>query len=200
MTRALVLKLLRDVRLPLAVVCLLLSAFQCVWAKITQRITEEIIPSVTKEIPFYRLIDVLFQGPGKLIQTIIGGESIDLRQSLDVLTIGYVHPLVLAILCIWAVGRAAGAVAGEIDKGTMELLLAQPLPRYRVILAHGCVDLVAIPLLCLSLWAGNWLGISAFGQVDPTAPRSARELRADPRVLAPALPNTAALVFAVSGY
>ena len=200
MIRALILKLLRDIRLPLAVVCILLAAFQCLWAKITQRITEEIIPSVTKEIPFYRLIDVLFQGPGKLIQTIIGGESIDLRQSLDVLTIGYVHPLVLAIVCIWAVGRAAGAVAGEIDRGTMELLLAQPVPRHRVVLAHLCVDLVAIPLLCLSLWAGNWIGVGLFGHIDAAAAPTVRELRADPRVLAPGLWNTAALVLAVSGY
>ncbi len=200
MSRTLIFKLLRDIRLPLAVVCLLLGGFQCLWAKITQRITEEIIPSVTKRIPFYDLIEVLFQGPGKLIQTLIGGESIDLRHALDVLTVGYVHPLVQAILCIWAIGRAAGAVTGEIDRGTMELLLAQPVPRSRVIMAHLGVDLCVIPILCLSLWAGNWLGVGLFGHIDPNAPSTSRELRADPTVLAPGLWNTAALLFAVSGY
>ena len=48
---------------------------------------------------------------------------------MDMLSIGYVHPLVQIIFCIWAVGRASGAVAGELDRGTMELLLAQPLSR-----------------------------------------------------------------------
>ena len=79
----------------------------------------------------------------------------------DVLSIGYVHPLTQTILCVWVIGRAAGAIAGEIDRGTMELLQAQPLPRYRVILAHLGVDVLTIPLLCLCVWAGNWRG-SAF--------------------------------------
>src|SRR5262249_37545328 len=62
------------------------------------------------------------------------------------------------IFCVWAVGRAAGAIAGEIDRGTMELLLAQPLARSRLLLAHLLLDAVTIPILCLSLWAGNWIG------------------------------------------
>jgi ABC-2 type transport system permease protein len=72
----------------------------------------------------------------------MGGESIQLDQVMDMLTIGYVHPLTQTILCIWAIGRASGAIAGEIDRGTMELLLAQPVPRSRVVLAHLAVDLL----------------------------------------------------------
>ena len=45
MTGTLVRKLLRDVRLPLAVVALLLVGFQCLWAKITQRITDALSSS-----------------------------------------------------------------------------------------------------------------------------------------------------------
>jgi ABC-2 type transport system permease protein len=200
MNVALVCKLLRDLSLPLAVVALLLAGFQCLWAKITQRITEEILPQITQRLPLEFLIDVLFQGPGQIIQTLIGGETIQLTQALDVLSIGYVHPLTQAIICIWAVGRAAGAVAGEIDRGTMELLLAQPLARYRVIGSHLGVDLLTIPALCLSLWAGNWLGLWLFGRIEPGAPVDVREVRIDPTALAPGLWNTAALMFAISGY
>jgi len=35
-------------------------------------------------------------------------------------------------------------VAGELDRGTMELLLSQPVPRNRLILAHFLVDLTVI--------------------------------------------------------
>lgn len=200
MSMTLVVKILRDLRLPFVVVALLLTAFQCLWAKITQRITEEIIPSVTERMPFEFIIDILFRGPGKIIQTLIGGESIDLRQSLDVLTIGYVHPLTQTIFCVWAIGRASSAIAGEIDRGTMELLLAQPIARYRVILSHLCVDLLTIPLLCLSLWGGNWLGIGLFGRIEPGASPAARQIHLDPTRLSPALWNAGALIFAVSGY
>ena len=51
------------------------------------------------------------------MQTIIGGDASDLDRAMDMLSIGYVHPLVQTILCIWAVGRASGAIAGELDRG-----------------------------------------------------------------------------------
>ena len=117
----------------------------------------------------------------------------------DVLSIGYVHPLTQTILCVWAIGRAAGAIAGEIDRGTMELLLAQPLPRYRVMLAHLGVDLLTIPLLCLCVWAGNWLG-SVYSGPSNGSRRPASRSAIDPDLLAPGLLNMAALMFAVSGY
>jgi ABC-2 type transport system permease protein len=163
MTATLVRKLLRDVRLALIVVAVLLGAFQCLWAKITDRIIGELAPFFNQLAAMGGLNsqDVrneLFKGPGQIMRTLIGGERLDLDNAMDMLSIGYVHPLMLAIFCIWAVGRAAGALAGEIDRGTMELLLAQPLPRWRLLLAHFCVDLIVIPILCLSLWAGNWLG------------------------------------------
>ena len=53
-------------------------------------------------------------------------------------------------------GRASGAIAGEIDRGTMELLLAQPIRRSQVILAHLLVDLSRRAALCLSMWVGTW--------------------------------------------
>jgi ABC-2 type transport system permease protein len=68
------------------------------------------------------------------------------------------------------VGRAAGAIAGELDRGTMELLLAQPLARSRLILAHLVVDLIVIPILCLSLWAGTCLGYLLVGPIEVVDP------------------------------
>src|SRR5260221_3699560 len=48
---------------------------------------------------------------------------INLDHAMDMLSIGYVHPLMQTLFCIWAIGRASGAIAGELDRGTMELLL-----------------------------------------------------------------------------
>jgi ABC-2 type transport system permease protein len=157
--------------LTLAVVCLLLAAFQCLWAKVTERIIGELAPLVHALAGLGGLRrnsveDVLFRGPGKIIRTLMGGEKIDLENAMDVLSIGYVHPLVQILFCVWAVGRASGAIAGEIDRGTMELLLAQPVPRRRLILAHFCVDVLTIPVLCLSLWGGTWLGTWLVGPIE----------------------------------
>jgi ABC-2 type transport system permease protein len=211
----LVRKLFRDLRLPLLVVMLLLVGFQCLWVKITQRITGQLVPffmgmAAAQRLSALDIEQTLFEGPGKIMRTLMGGESISLNRAMDMLSIGYVHPLMQTLFCVWAIGRASGALAGEIDRGTMELLLAQPLPRSRIVLAHLCIDLVTIPLLCLSLWAGTWLGTWLVGpievsaqdlknlpfpvQIDPEA------LRVDPAAFGPALWNVGALLFAVSGY
>src|SRR5262249_53046055 len=94
---------------------------------------------------------------------------------------------------------AAGAISGEIDRGTMELLLAQPVGRWRVVIAHLCVDGMVIPLLCLSLWLGNWLGSWLTGMLQFGEPTAASR-QVDPRVFGPASVNVAGLLFAVSGY
>lgn len=215
MTFSLVRKLLRDVRVPLLVVAILLAAFQCLWAKVTQRITGQLIPllmglAAAQKIAPQDVQRTLFEGPGRVLRTLLGGENVQLDRAMHFLSVGYVHPLVQTILCVWAVGRAAGAIAGEIDRGTMELLLAQPVARYRVVLAHLLVDLLTIPVLCLSLWGGTWLGVRMVGQIELSADElKAIPFRVDidpdamklyPERFGPALPSVAALIFAVGGY
>src|SRR5205823_3423063 len=45
----------------------------------------------------------------------------------------------------------------------------------RLVLAHLIVELLTIPLICGSLWAGNWLAYAALGPVEPKEPP--KELR-----------------------
>jgi ABC-2 type transport system permease protein len=175
MTGVLLRKLLRDLRTPLIVTAVLLAAFQCLWYKITSRILGDLSPYFRQLAGFAGknigdIQEEIFKGPGQLIRTILGGERVDLERAMDLLSVGYVHPLVQTIFCIWAVGRASGALAGELDRGTMELLLAQPLSRTRLVLAHFCVDLIVIPLLALSLWAGTCLGAWLVGPIVLEAP------------------------------
>src|SRR5262249_58987204 len=129
MTRTLVLKLLRDVRLGLLAVAVLLMLFQLLWARITHTVTTDLLKqlSARTNLPPKVFVDVFFQKEGQIVQKLIGAGAIDITQPFHLLTAGYVHALIQTILCVWAIGRAAGAVSGEIDRGTMELLLAQPL-------------------------------------------------------------------------
>jgi ABC-2 type transport system permease protein len=201
MTGTLVRKFLRDLRLPLLVVALLLLAFECLWAKVTDRISNDLMPQLKDMAPHVspeEIENTIFAGPGKVIKVFMGGEEISLFRVTDMLSVGYVEPLVIVILCVWAIGRAAGAVAGELDRGTMELLLAQPVARHRLILAHWCVDLLTIPVLCLSLWAGNWLGLTLVEVKELNGPDAGALI--SPVIFGPAMVNVAALVFAVSGY
>jgi ABC-2 type transport system permease protein len=175
MIAVLVCKLLRDLRIGLFVVAFLLGAFQCLWARITERIIGQLAPFFNTLAGLGGLTDkdvqaLVFEGPGKIIRTLIGGDAINLNGAMDMMSIGYVHPLMQTIFCIWAVGRASGAIAGETDRGTAELLLAQPMPRSHLIYAHFIVDAITIPVLCLSLWAGTAIGVWQTGPIQMRQP------------------------------
>ena len=197
MTGVLYRKLLADSRIFLGIVCLLLLAFQMLWAHVSWRISGDILKQLTAaDVNPDKIRGIVFQGSGKTMQALMGGEDIKIENAEDMMSIGFVHPLVLTILSIWAIGRASAAIAGEIDRGTMELLLAHPIRRSQVILAHLLVDLTTIPLICLSMWLGNWHGTWLFGLQD----MKAANLHVDPVRFLPGLLNVGLLVLALSGY
>jgi ABC-2 type transport system permease protein len=205
MTLVLVRKLLRDVRVAWIVVAVLLFLFQILWSRITMRVTTQILTALNEagidaDFLMRILLNQNAQGQsnemlGQMVQAIIGGENISLDRAGDMMSVAYVHPLVLAILCIWAIGRAANAIAGEIDRGTMELLLAQPIRRSQVILGHLLVDFVIFPTICAAMWIGTYCGTWWMGLQAATNPRQ----HVDPFRFLPALLAVSGLLFATSG-
>jgi ABC-2 type transport system permease protein len=225
LTLVLVRKLLRDVRWPLAVVCLLLFLFSMLWVRVAWRVTTELAPyfnvlgglagNTQKDME-----DMVFQGVGKVSQAVIGGSDINFQNPTDFLAVELLHPVVIVLVFLWAVGKTSGAISGELGGGTMELLLSQPVPRGTLILAHFLVDCITIPVLVLSISAGMHLGLWSVGEfrvndeavnklVDKApafAQTKVRELVDKQKVL-PVKPedqwkgaaNLAALVFAMSG-
>lgn len=196
MTWALVRKLLRDMRLAWCTVALLLFLFQILWGRVTTRITGEILTAFGNlGVSVNDIRDIIFKGPGEAIQAIIGGADIHIENAGELMSVAYVHPLTLILLSLYAVGRASAAIAGEIDRGTMELLLAQPIRRSQVIAAHVLVDLLTLPLLCFVMWLGTWTGAWIFGSLEAEQPLQ----RIEPMRFLPALLMIAAYLFAASG-
>ncbi len=76
-------------------------------------------------------------------------------------------PLVLAI---YAIGLAVRLVAGEIEAGTMDLLLAHPLPRWRVVLEKYAAMAVALFAVCLIFGASLLAGGLAIRPHTPNLP------------------------------
>jgi ABC-2 type transport system permease protein len=197
MSWILISKLLRDLRVSLPVIAILLFGFQFVWCKSTQQGLEVMQKMFSGGIDMNVVIGIFFkQETGRMVEKMIGGDKITIGQGLDTLSVGYVHPVLLTILSIWAVGRAAGAIAGELDKGTMELLLAQPIERWRIITSHLAIDCLTIPILCAALWLGTTVGCYTFGLIAMTA-KDKQPI--EPLRFVPAMENVAALLFALSG-
>ena len=62
--------------------------------------------------------------------------------------------MVPLLFLIFGVGFGAGAIAGEEEKGTMDFLLANPIPRWSVVVAKFGAMTVGMLLLGLFFWAG----------------------------------------------
>lgn len=65
-----------------------------------------------------------------LASSLGGGDIFSLAGSV---ALGFVHPIAVALECVFAVGFAAAAVAGERQRGTLEVLLSRPLSRRAVV-------------------------------------------------------------------
>ncbi len=66
------------------------------------------------------------------------------------ITLGFQHPLALALIGIFAVGAASSVVAGERQRGTLEVLLARPISR-RGLYVTLAVAMLAVVLLIVGL-------------------------------------------------
>lgn len=81
-------------------------------------------------------------------------------------TLGLQHPFAIALLGIFATGATATAIAGERQRGTLEVLLARPLSRRTVYVSIGLALLLAVALVLAALLAGFVTGAALQGILD----------------------------------
>ncbi|HET8586249.1 MAG TPA: ABC transporter permease subunit [Candidatus Limnocylindria bacterium] len=93
-----------------------------------------------------------------LIQQLMNFGSGSLLTLSGTITLGFQHPLALALIGIFAVGGAALAVAGERQRGTLELLLSRPLSRRAMYASVAVAYLVVVALMVALILAGMILG------------------------------------------
>jgi ABC-2 type transport system permease protein len=86
------------------------------------------------------------------------------------ISIVYDDLVVIMCMSIWAISRGSDCVSGEIGRGTMELLLAQPLGRLQLLLAHSAVTVTGVILLAATSWIGLYMGVETSSAVEEVAP------------------------------
>jgi ABC-2 type transport system permease protein len=85
------------------------------------------------------------------------------------MTIGFQHPLALAFMGIFAIGTTTGAIAGERERGTLEVLLARPLSRRGLYLTVAAAVTVLLVSELGSMLGGQWVGmvfLDLTGEID----------------------------------
>ena len=85
------------------------------------------------------------------------------------IAIGYDEPIVVFTVSIFAIARGSDVVSGELNRGTLELLLAQPVSRMQVLYTQATVTILGLALLAAATWSGTWTGINT-ATVTESAP------------------------------
>ena len=75
----------------------------------------------------------------------------------------YRHPIYLIAVSAFVIAVAVGAVAREIERGTVLMLLAGPMARWRYLGAKTVALVTGILVLLTAAFAGTWLGVLVTG-------------------------------------
>lgn len=157
MTRALLAKALRDGSLLLACLAALLFGFTWLQIWLGSMISlPEFAKFLSSALPknFERLSPVPFS---------------EMATSAGRIAIIYAHPLVLFGTLVWAIARGSDCVSGEIGRGTMEMLLAQPISRTSVYITQAVVVITGSAILAAATWCGTAIGLATVDLPEPVA-------------------------------
>ncbi len=89
-----------------------------------------------------------------------GGDVFSLPGAI---AIGYIHPIAIILVSVFAVGFATSAVAGERQRGTLEVILARPVSRRTVYVTFLVAAIAFIAIVLAAAIAGTLLGSGLSG-------------------------------------
>jgi ABC-type transport system involved in multi-copper enzyme maturation permease subunit len=92
-----------------------------------------------------------------------GGDVFSLAGSI---ALSFIHPIALILTSVFAVGFSAAAIAGERQRGTLELALARPVSRRVFYLNLLTASFAFIGILIAALLAGGISGAAFAGVVE----------------------------------
>ena len=152
-------KCLAEARLLFAGMSLLLFAFCWLWVFIVSRLQTSQFAAIVEQV-WDQFKDVY---PVPLDQ---------LLSYTGRLAVVYNEPIIVFGVSIFAIARGSDVVSGELGRGTLEMLLAQPVSRLQVLYTQAAVTIGCMLLLCGLTWAGTAAGIYTMSVKEDVPPPS----------------------------
>ncbi len=106
--------------------------------------------------------DLAEQMPEALLRAFAGGVA-DFTSPVGFLNSQLFILMVPLLFLVYALNVGSGVIAGEEEKGTLDLLLANPVKRWRVVAEKFIAMTVGITVLGLALWLGTAVSARAVG-------------------------------------
>jgi ABC-type transport system involved in multi-copper enzyme maturation permease subunit len=122
-----------------------------------------VLPSVLEDFSAQLLQLRFFR---TMVQALLGSDLGQVIGPDSVVAIAWVHPVVLALSWTLAVALATRSPAGEVDRGTVDVLLGLPVSRWQVHAAEGAfLGLAGLAMTVLGL-LGHRLGLLGLAPAD----------------------------------
>jgi ABC-2 type transport system permease protein len=122
-------------------------------------VTVAFYPSLRDMPEFDELSEQL---PEALMRAFAGGVA-DFTSPVGFLNSQLFILMVPLLFLVYALTVGSGAIADEEEKGTLDLLLANPVKRWRVVMEKFIAMIVGISVLGLALWLGTAISAKAVG-------------------------------------
>lgn len=99
--------------------------------------------------------------PEGIMEMFTGGELIDYTSPVGYFNTEMFSFMVPLLLLIFGIGFGTGAIAGEEEKGTLDFLLANPVPRWRIVVEKFGVMTLSMVALGFMFWVGMVISLVA---------------------------------------
>lgn len=99
----------------------------------------------------------------QLISAMLGADIGEMFTRTSITSFVFTHPLIWIIVIGFVLTFTSGVLAGETDRGTMDLLATLPVSRARIYASLSFVILLFGLPICGSIWLGVCLGRSLVG-------------------------------------
>src|SRR3990170_3407731 len=99
-------------------------------------------------------LDQLIESMPPALRASFAGEFTDFTSPTGYLNTQLFFIMIPMLFFFFSIGFGSGAIAGEDEKGTLELLLSNPLNRWRAVLEKFGAMVVSLATLGVALWVG----------------------------------------------
>ncbi|HWL92278.1 MAG TPA: ABC transporter permease subunit [Phycisphaerae bacterium] len=107
----------------------------------------------------------------KLMQAMLGADLGEALTTTGLASFVFTHPLTWVLVVSFILAVSSGALSGEMDRGTIEMIATLPVSRARIYTSVSIVlFLMGLPIL-FGAWAGVWVGakLNTIGDVGMMA-------------------------------
>lgn len=102
-----------------------------------------------------------------IFKSMIGADDVRHLTNQHFILLTYTHPFPLVIILSFSIGLASRALAGEIETGTMELLLSRAITRSQIVISIILILVLGTFFMTLAVYFGLSLGAHRFDILYP---------------------------------